>query len=60
MSMEIQTHLANLPLFSLPVLIEASYCLLYILPQSMVYFFFIVKKQPLKAKVGDCCQAELQ
>lgn len=46
MSMEIQTHLANLLLFSLPVLIEASFCL-YILPQCVVYFFFIVIKKKI-------------
>lgn len=62
MSVEIQTHLANLRLFFLPALIETIYYILYILPECVVYNYMIVirKKKNLKAKVRDCCQAELQ
>lgn len=42
MSVEIQTHLANLRLFFLPALIETIYYILYILPECVVYNYMIV------------------
>lgn len=50
MSVEIQTHLANLRLFFLPALIETIYYILYILPECVVYNYMIVIRKKKKSE----------